>query len=122
MQKKRCVCPCIRHNCVTSLRLKSFAYFAEAMRLVVRVCHMLFLFSFYSCSHTVLRYLRHRARRVVELISVQMAVQVEASMSAAWAVSAEVMARALMAAGPTWRARTALTGDAPVSTRYRVGA
>ena len=89
---------------------------------------LFYLFTFYTCSHTVRKYLRHTARRAVEFISLQAFTQVAisfslaASMEAA-AVSAVSMARTFNVCPPTLKPLTACTSEA-VSERilYNVGA
>ena len=46
------------------------------------------LFTFYTCSHTVRKYLRHTARRAVEFISLQAFTQVVISFSLAVSMEA----------------------------------
>ena len=72
----------------------------------------------YWCSHTVCKYLRHTAKWVVALISLQMLMQVVASRSFAPSMSGDVMANTFRVSSPILRRGRAFTGESlSVSTR-----
>ena len=83
---------------------------------------------FYTCSHTVRKYLRHTARRAVEFISLQAFTQVVISFSLAASmktasVSAVSMARTFNVCPPALKPLTACTSEvAPERILYNVGA